>query len=546
MINKKSFFCKKTGILSGLLVGALAITGIKVGYAVSFDSNGFPNTDFRTNVTENVNTKNYVCDLVTCSNSGSGNLIASDFEVRVIGIGGSSNPVVPLYVTSKNMIKTDDESQQKIGFPTSSELIEIGNDTGNPSNVTDNGLKYILRYGYNGRNNGRSIFDKLKNTSGYGEINGSDAAEKKYYITQMAIWLYLNEKSSSFSNYCSSNRCSFTTTASVLNSTFTTSSNKQIIRYIKKLVDDAKSYNGNSTGNAYTYSASNKYELSSDGKTLFYGPIEIKNIDEEKFIKWSATINSAGNTYGMYFVDSNGNKITNLDSLPTYIKIAVSLYDTNGNFKQDMNLNSAGATFTFTIFDDKSTDVIVKDYRVTSTDRESNIVKPEGGNKVDVFSKVLMGINSNSTTSQAVSLTNITVVEKVITGTKEKLAGAELSLYNSGDIEIVDGNAKPKTGAQAIASWISEANKGKEFNLEAGDYYVCEETAPRGYKDLPAGCVRFTVQSDAVTLYALENTPAPDTGFFKSYTPYVIGGILVLLGSTGFIIVNIKKKKESI
>lgn len=118
--------------------------------------------------------------------------------------------------------------------------------------------------------------------------------------------------------------------------------------------------------------------------------------------------------------------------------------------------------------------------------------------------------------------------------TKKELEGATLVIKDSSGKEIY--------------KWVSEKEPYIIKGLEEGTYTLTEIKAPKGYV-LSEETITFVVENEKVNNVVMFNTPevveivgVPDTGAFASSIPYIIGGLIIMIGSV-LIYKNAKKEQ---
>lgn len=125
-------------------------------------------------------------------------------------------------------------------------------------------------------------------------------------------------------------------------------------------------------------------------------------------------------------------------------------------------------------------------------------------------------------------------ISKIDITTGKELAGATLVVRNS--------------EGEIIETWVSTNEAYIIKGLEEGTYTLEETIAPEGYK-LSTEKITFEVKNNGVvTEVVMNNTPesteiieVPATGSFASSVPYIIGGLVIIIGS---VLVYRNAKKE--
>ncbi len=471
----------------------------------------FPSQSFTSNVSlDTSSTMNLVQDALNSQTSYQ-NYFHNFDVVRNFATSDNSNP---LYSLMKNL-----------KIPTTSEEFAIIDD--NPSNVDDKGILYILSHGYNSTNSINTVFA----TNQYGAVTDNSI---KQYITQIALWLYLYENKDQFStNYCIAtdtgySACDFYATTSSLISAEdirtmiqqAATNGYQYLNYILMLVDNAKSYQEETSQMMDISSANLSYVIASDGQSLVtttITPGALSNVDN--YMYYTVELNDPNN-YGAYLLDENDQKITSSVARSGSFKVYVP-------FQEDlssMDLSSIQITITgyFVSFDGRN-------YRVTSS--EGELINTD---KTQVFANVLFGYVPVHTVSTSFNLINFAKFSKLSATNSEELPGATLVVTNKND-------------SSKTWTWVS-THTPHYLYLEDGDYELCETIAPEGYA-LETECIDFSIEDQSMQVVTMTNHPViediPNTSSFVARTLYFLGGACLLggLGIVGFLLWKDKKIK---
>ena len=485
----------------------LALTNLNESYAADIvDRSELPNNDFTSNVTNN-NRNNYILDALTANNSNSN--YSNNFYVAQNFRTSDNN--IPLYSLMKNL-----------ETPTTSETFEILDD--NPSRISDTGILYILSHGFNINNTSNDIFSSNE----YGAVSDNSI---KQYITQIALWLYIYENKANFSStYCNNGGCDFLENGG---STIVNSSNiRQLIKtcgdvidyeylnYIISLVDNAKDYSILNNSSLASISTDNiTYHFNSDGSLLTTDIITpTPDSNSDNYLYYSIEIDDP-NDYGVYIIDNEGERINNLSSLNGSFKVAVPLEDIT-----KMDLTTIKITIKGSFIKDEG-----YSYRVTNSD-DSLL----NSNKTQKYTDVLLGYSPLEITSINFSLHNFVKISKIdITNSKE-LPGASLVIKNKESDEIIE-------------KFVS-TNTPTYFNLDDGNYTLCETRPPDGY-ELNTECIDFEVINSKISTVTMKNKPEekkeiPNTGLFRGNNLYYLGVLLIVIGIV--IITTIVEKRKKI
>ena len=489
-INKKNVFI---GFL--LIVLCVFFINIKNSYA-EVDYSGKPTEDF--NATASTGVSNYIKQAANQNTD-----VYNNFNVPN-SLSGNSKP---LYLLMKNL-----------ETPLSTETFELI-DGENPTNISDKGILYILGHGYNTSNTSNNIF-----TSGaYGNVTDNNI---KQYITQIALWLYIYEKKSTFSEtYCVDTRCDFTNNSTAMSASdvrtlITSASNVSgynYLKYITALVDAAKSYSGGGSSgmsaidsNSLDFSVNDSYtRLTTDS---IY-PSAISNT--ANYMYYSLEIEDPNN-YGVSIIDNNNNPITNLNN------IAI-----NTSFKVVVNLKSDLTTMNLKTIKIKIRGHFIVDdgfeYRVT----DSSATELINADKTQKYSNVLLGYVPTEEVENEFTLRNFTKISKIDVTSGNELPGATL--------EIKQNNA-------TVSTWVS-TNVPHYFTLNPGSYQLCETAAPENYIR-STECIDFEVTENGISAVTMENARVPDTGFNKSSLPVIFGLLFLIIGSAFTTFVVLTKKNS--
>lgn len=515
-----------------------AIRNVDVSYAIPTDANGVPTADFTTNSNFNNPQKiNLVGDALGSSSYSNGYKQSFEAVKNLKDRDGT----FPLYVLSKNKYT-----------PSTNETFGVGSEANNPVNITDAGLKRIIKYGYNNYNNAASVFNNQTFISNYGNVSSDN---DKQYITQLAIWLYLYNHEGTFSgSYCANNGCKFLDNSNpdspvvisyndVITGLNYAKSQNRNLGYVSELLTLAETQESNAV--VCNYSDNLKDYTFNDNKSyILSGPFKLTNINSSKFISWSVEVLDREN-YGLSIVDNDGNSISNLNNLSKDQIIRVKIPVTGDMSEKDFS--GSGIKVTVNSFLESDGYPIVKDYRVTETSN-GDILLGSGGTKIERFSNVMLGLTKGNPVSTLYYLKNFTIISKVDATNGDEIGGATLEIYNNSD--MINNGSAHRDGATAIESWTSVAGESHRFYLEDGTYGLCESGYPDGYGYNEAGdrdittCITFVVNNGSVTVKQMDNYPVPNTGLFSSKTTYTVGGALIIIGILGMVIVLGKDKKK--
>ena len=318
-------------------------------------------------------------------------------------------------------------------------------------------------------------------TNGYPNKTFTGDKMKDYYITQTALWWYLDN----------------TTGSSNLSQKFkTTGSDEYNLRpTIKALV--AKAEEAKEKGYAKTSLAISASDLSMTLEGNYY-------VSEEIYAKSYSNIStftvSASGANGIIIADTNGNEKTSFKVSEKFI-VKVPVSSVSGT-ELDIKVTA------------KATGVVYKAYEYQPTDSSMQPVTPS------IPEKETTTVSSSLTFS--IDSSRVRIV-KIDSETGNALAGATLVLKDS------SGNVK--------ATWTSSTNYRTIRNLPNGTYTVTETAAPEGYI-LNSKPYTFTITSTNRDIeIKIKNTPRESVvNIVKvdaSTGNPLAGAVLVLKNSTG-------------
>lgn len=279
----------------------------------------------------------------------------------------------------------------------------------NSGNI-DGGVVYIIKNGYPTKS-----------------ITGDN--DKDYYITQVAVWWYLDETRG---------------TSNITNNVKSTGSDNYGVRgYIQNLVNEAKNHKNDSMNaqDATLKLSTSNTEMKLDGKYFVSNDIKVSS-------NTSATVTLEGAPKDTIIERNNGtidyNGAFTVNANETFkVKVpATQVSETELNVKV---VASAKGTTGYTAYE-----IVPKN---SSMQNCAMLVTTTGK---DASDSLTLGISSSKIT-----------VTKIDSVTKQPIAGAVLVLKDSNGKEIT--------------RWTSDINAHVVKNLPNGDYTITEEQAPNGY-----------------------------------------------------------------
>lgn len=317
--------------------------------------------------------------------------------------------------------------------------------------------------------------------NGYPNKTFTGEKMKDYYITQTALWWYLDN----------------TTGSSNLSQKFkTTGSDPHNLRpTIKALVSKAEQAKKNGYAKTALTIATNETAMKLDGNYYVSDYIYAKTHSNISSYKVSAT-----GANGIKIVDANGNEKTTI-GVNDKFKVKVPVSEVSGT---ELNIKIVAS----------ATGYIYKAYKYQPTDSGMQPVTPSIPEKITE--------NVSSSISLTIDSSRVRIV-KIDSETGNALAGAKLVLKDS------NGNVK--------AEWTSTANYRTIRNLPNGTYSITETEAPEGYI-LNKEPVRFTItDSNRDITIKVKNTPRESVvNILKvdaSTGNPLAGAVLVLKNSNG-------------
>lgn len=335
----------------------------------------------------------------------------------------------------------------------------------------DKGIVYILRNGFP-----------------YVSFKNNDKLD--YYITQSAIWWYLDS----------------TKGTSNLSTAFKTTGadNYNLRPIIQNLVNKAISYKQQKDVEISVSSSSNSLTIDKEGKYYVSQLIKLNNAISDY------SVNLEGAPNGSLIVDSNFNNKTSFSKDESfYIRIPVSAVNTSS-----------------------------LDIKVIATTSQSNFhayeYQPDNASMQNVTKlyKITKKVSSSNVFTISSSYVSIIKLDK---DTSSPLAGAKLSLKGH------DG--------KVISSWTTTANAHVFKNLPNGTYTIVEDVAPSGYQ-LNDKVTTFTIDNehkkfDIKIHNQLMNNVVTISKIDKETGNLLSGAVIVIKDSSGNVVQKFTSTEQS-
>ena len=265
-------------------------------------------------------------------------------------------------------------------------------------------------------------------SNGYPNKNITGNSDYDYYITQAAVWWYLDD----------------TTGSNNLSKSFKTTGRDPhgLRKYVTALVTAAKKVKSYSTASLTVNNASSAMTLSSDKNYYVSNSIGV-------------TAKSVSGQYSVSLSGApSGTRIVNASTLSD-----ASSFATNEKFKVMVPVSSAQNLKTTITVNVKATGNVNKAYEYKSSDSSVQ----------NVYGNALYPTTSNLSAKTTLNLATSKVsITKIDSKTKQGLAGAKFVLYDN-------------SGKQ-ITTWTSTTGAHIIQNLPNGTYTLKETKAPAGYK----------------------------------------------------------------
>ncbi len=333
----------------------------------------------------------------------------------------------------------------------------------------------------------RGVSEIIRN--GYPNKSITGDAEKDYYITQTAIWWYLDDTTGS------------TNLGEVFKSTGSDAYNMR--GKVIELVNLGKQYqNAAQPSTVFQISISDN-NLYQDGNYFVSKPITISKLNN--ISSYSVVIENAPE--GTVVVNPNGGKIERFTKDTVFvIKVPVS------------SVKDTFASFNFTA---KAVGYLYKAYQYQPTDFNMQNVALLEKETINIPSSITLNINNPH---KATSVK----INKVDAATKASVAGAVIVIKNE--------------AGQEVKRFTTGAGETNITDLDYGTYTVYEESAPSGYKKSDKVYTVVLNENNLAYQITIENNKeviVPDTS--TTSVVLTILGLLIISSGIGFIYKNGKK-----
>lgn len=338
----------------------------------------------------------------------------------------------------------------------------------------DAGMTYLIENGYPNKS-----------------ITGNN--QKDYYITQVAIWWYLDS----------------TTGSNNLDDAFKTTDDdpENLREIIKNLVNNAIAAKNKGYKNPAISASINNKLLTATNDKKYYISDEVK-VNLTDLDEYTVSITNAPE--GSFITDKDGNKKT------TFAK---------------------NETFRIYVPGDKVTSkTSTIKLKITSSTIYNKVYeyKPPVAEEQNLAPAILYPTTKAVETSIDLSVSkSIITIKKIDASTNKPLAGAVLV--------IKDANGKE------VVRFTTTEDDYILYDLSNGTYTVSEISAPNGYA-LSDKTYKFTIDDNTKEqTIKFENYPSvdvPDTNSNSSIIMYILG-TLIMISGIGFVIYNAKKQTKN-
>ena len=418
-------------------------------------------------------------------------------------------------------------------------------------------------------------------SNGFPRVNITGNSDIDYYITQAAVWWYLDE----------------TTGSNNLPDAFkyTGSDPHNIRHYVKELVEGAKKQTSYATPAISLINNDSTLNLTSDGKYYESGTMSVKTlyttgnytVSLSNAPEGTVVVNTTNGATQNSFSPSESFKVripessVDVGSLNITVKVTATgsinkayMYKSNDSTKQDV-MGSVLYPETSTVTD--QTNLTLETSKVTITKIDDETEKPLAGATFEVKDSTGKVVEEFITTTKPHKLNDLadgtyTVEEKEAPAGYEKTdeiykftvnednRNATITIENAPIEKLVNilkvdaATGNPLSGAtlvvkdstgKVVEEFVTTEEAHTITNLTDGEYTVEEKEAPAGYNKSDE-VYKFTISDETPTaLVIFENNEiveVPFTGSNKSLISTIFGSMLLISG-VGFVYYNGKKQK---
>lgn len=309
------------------------------------------------------------------------------------------------------------------------------------SSYIDGGLTYILKIGYPEKS-----------------ITGNQ--EKDYYITQVAVWKYLDATHG---------------TNNLTKGIKSTPESVEVINHVNNLVNQGLAHRNDPTGLPEIRLALSTNQNSLTLENDYYVSTDIKATSSNNVSKYKVTLN---NEPSGTIISQNGRDFTYSSTFEVGVNdtLRIKVPASKVTSKTEITLNAEAAGNTM---------IVAYEYQPVDNNMQNVVII--GKETPTAGASLKLSVTPIPTDKSTVTIT------KVDANTKKALAGADLVLKDS-------------TG-KVISRWTSTVNAHIIRNLEKGMYTIEETKAPNGYLVNKTGKA-FTISNKNQKIdLTFENTP---------------------------------------
>ncbi len=368
----------------------------------------------------------------------------------------------------------------------------------NPTKISDGystGLAWLLENSYPKNSNSRYM-------------NSFSTPEEKKYVTQFAIWYYLDLVGATYN--LDGVQSTNLTQVQVQRINEIASGNTAGSIYAKKvleLANAAKAYNDANKGADSISIDANNIQFTVSGDNLVSNEIGVKVNKDDLFKNYTASV--ANNEFGAKIIDVNNtsNETLTFGKGATF-KVVVPIANIKDKDNFNLNINVVG-----------NFSSIVYQYDAVS---DNGVSEQRPIIVADLTTPANITVNIP-----------LTVITKTDITNGKPVSGATLVVSDSNNSEVT--------------RFVTDGNP-HYFRLNPGNYTLTEITSPDGY-ELNTESVPFTVKNDGtITKVEMKNTPTTTVPNTASSIPaylYVVGALIIIIGAVViYFTVNPKKNNK--